>query len=65
LVRVPDAEADAANAALVGASVCLPAAHPQTAELVRRLGFEVRTVDLSEFAKAEGCVTCLSLLFAE
>ncbi|SRR5579884_364589 len=64
LVRVPAAEPDAANAALVGANVCLPAAHPQTAELVRQLGFAVRTVDLSEFAKAEGCVTCLSLLFA-
>ena len=65
LVRVPDAEPDAANAVLAGASVCLPAAHPQTADLVRRLGFEVRTVDVSEFAKAEGCVTCLSLLLKE
>jgi dimethylargininase len=65
LVRVPPAEPDAANAALVGDSVCLPAAHPRTADLVRRLGFAVRTVDLSEFAKAEGCVTCLSLLLAD
>jgi dimethylargininase len=62
LVRVPDAEPDAANLALVGGRVCLPAAHPRTADLVRRLGFEVETVDLSEFAKAEGCVTCLSIL---
>jgi dimethylargininase len=65
LVHVPEAEPDAANAALVGDSVCLPAAHPRTADLVRRLGFAVQTVDLSEFAKAEGCVTCLSLLFRE
>jgi dimethylargininase len=62
LVRVPDEEPDAANLALVGGRVCLPAAHPQTADLVRRLGFEVETVDLSEFAKAEGCVTCLNIL---
>jgi dimethylargininase len=62
LVRVPDAEPDAANLALVGGRVCLPAAHPQTADLVRRLGFETETIDLSEFAKAEGCVTCLSIL---
>jgi dimethylargininase len=65
LVRVPDEEPDAANALLVGTHVCLPAAHPRTAELVRGLGFDVETVDVSEFAKAEGCVTCLSLLFAQ
>jgi dimethylargininase len=65
LVSVPAAEPDAANALLVGDQVCLPAAHPETAELVRRLGFTVRTVDVSEFAKAEGCVTCLSLLFTD
>jgi dimethylargininase len=62
LVRVPDAEPDAANVLLLGARVCLAAAHPQTAERVRQLGFEVEAVDLSEFAKAEGCVTCLSIL---
>ena len=64
LVRVPDPEPDAANALLVGARVCLAAAHPRTADLVRGLGFDVQTIDLSEFAKAEGCVTCLSLLLS-
>ena len=59
---VPAAEPWAANVMLVGASVCLAAAHPQTAGLIRARGFEVRTVDISEFAKAEGGVTCLSLL---
>ncbi len=63
-VRVPDEEPDAANVALVGDRVCMAAGHPRTAERVRELGFEVRTIDLSEFAKAEGCVTCLSLLLA-
>jgi dimethylargininase len=65
IVRVPDEEPDAANAVLAGDCVCLPTAHARTADLVRRLGFEVRTVDVSEFAKAEGCVTCLSLLLAD
>jgi dimethylargininase len=65
LVRIPDQEPDAANALLMGTRVCLPAAHPQTAELVRELGFDVRAVDLSEFAKAEGCITCLSILLTE
>ena len=35
----------------------------QTARLVESLGFTVRTTPLSEFAKAEGAVTCLSLIF--
>jgi dimethylargininase len=65
VVRVPGAEPDGANAAVVGTSVCLPAAHPRTADLVGRLGFEVRAIDLSEFAKAEGCVTCLSILLGD
>jgi len=31
-------------------------------DIERARGFEVDAVDLSEFAKAEGCVTCLSIL---
>jgi dimethylargininase len=65
VVRVQEEEPDAANLLLAGDWVCLPAAHPRTADLVRRLGFGVRTVDLSEFAKAEGCVTCLSILLTD
>jgi dimethylargininase len=65
LVRLPDAERDAANVALVGDHICLPASHPETAEMIRRLGFAVETADVSEFAKADGCVTCMSLLLAD
>ena len=49
-----------ANSLPLGDTVCMSAAHRQTAELLRQRGVQVRTVDLSEFAKAEGCVTCLS-----
>lgn len=35
---------------------------PQSAELIRSLGYRVVTVDISEFEKLEGCVTCLSVL---
>jgi hypothetical protein len=30
--------------------------------MIRRLDFTVATVDIAEFAKAEGGVTCLALL---
>ena len=61
--EVPADEPHAADVALVGDTVCMAAEHPRTAELVESLGFMVRTTPLSEFAKAEGAVTCLSLIF--
>ena len=64
LVRIPEAELWGANVALVGTTVLMNVVHVATAELVRSLGFDVRTTDLSEFAKAEGGVTCLSLLLS-
>jgi dimethylargininase len=63
LVHVPEDEPWAANVALVGSNVCLAAEHQRTADMIRQLGFDVKTTDLSEFAKAEGGVTCLSILF--
>jgi len=62
VLHVAEGEPDAANVALVGNRVLMGAAHPRTTELVRARGFEVDVIDLSEFAKAEGCVTCLSIL---
>ena len=55
----------AANTLRVGNAVCIAAEHVRTANLLRDCGFDVRTVPLSEFAKAEGGVTCLSLVFNE
>jgi dimethylargininase len=63
LVRVPSEEAYAANALAVGDTVVLPSGHPHTASGLRALGFEVLSVSLSEFAKADGGVTCLALPF--
>jgi dimethylargininase len=65
MVAVDAAEPSAANVALVDGGVCIAAAYPRTADLIRSRGFPVATADLSEFAKAEGCVTCLSLLLQD
>jgi len=62
MIAVPATEPWGANVALVGLSVFVATAYWQTAEMIRGRGFNVRTVDLSEFAKAEGGVTCLSIL---
>lgn len=46
---------------LGGSSLLLSAAAPATAALLTDLGYDVVTVDISEFEKLEGCVTCLSV----
>jgi dimethylargininase len=63
VLEVAEGEPDAANVLLLGDQVITASAHPRTAERVRARGWSVTTVELSEFAKAEGCATCLSLLF--
>jgi len=51
-----------ANALLAGETVIYPDAFPKTR--ARLQGLDVRTVDAEELAKAEGGVTCCSLIFA-
>jgi dimethylargininase len=47
---------------LGGDRVLIAASAPRTAELLEDLGFAPIVVDISEFEKLEGCVTCLSVL---
>lgn len=61
-ISVPEEEPFAANLLLVGDTVCLASSHQHTAELIRNLGFKVKTTDISELAKAEGAMTCSSLI---
>jgi len=42
-------------------SVLLAASAPDTADLLRSRGLDVVTVDIGEFIRLEGCVTCLSI----
>ena len=43
----------------------MAASAPRTAELLASRGYEVVAVDIGEFEKLEGCVTCLSVLIAD
>jgi dimethylargininase len=43
----------------------MAASAPKSAELVAELGYEPVVVDISEFEKLEGCVTCLSVRLRE
>jgi len=46
---------------LGGGKLLMAADAPRTAELYADLGYEPVLVDVSEFQKLEGCVTCLSV----
>jgi len=61
-IDVDPAEPFAANALLTPNGVLMPSAFPRTIARVQKHGIKVKTVDASELAKAEGGVTCCSLL---
>ena len=63
IVEIDPSEPFAADVLVIGRSVVSAADNPKTAALIGTLGFDSRTTNLSEFAKAEGGVTCLSLVF--
>jgi len=64
-IAVDPAEPFAANVLRVGDVVLSAAAHPRTNARLRDAGIEVREVLMSEFAKAEGGVTCCSIIIEE
>ena len=61
-VRPVDEEAGCHVVPLGGDQVLIAASAPRTAGLLDDLGFTPVVVDISEFEKLEGCVTCLSVL---
>jgi len=62
-VAVAPEEPSAANALLVGGVVVYSLAYPRTLGVLERRGARVILVDLGELAKAEGALTCCSLVF--
>jgi len=63
IIEVDPAEPHAANALRIGDKVVFPAAFERTRHRLERAGIGTVTVDVSELAKAEGAVTCCSLVF--
>jgi len=61
-IEVDPSEEHAANALLAGSGLVYPDCFPRTRERLERAGIAVTTVDVSELQKAEGAVTCCSLL---
>ncbi|HEX3865772.1 MAG TPA: hypothetical protein VHV78_03435 [Gemmatimonadaceae bacterium] len=63
LISVPDDEPCAGDVLVIGEHIISSDAFPRTADLLRSTGAEVIPVSVSEFAKVDGGVTCLSLVF--
>ena len=64
-LRAVDEEAGAHVVPLGDDLVLIAASAPRTAEQLADLGFAPVVVDISEFEKLEGCVTCLSVLLPQ
>ena len=65
LVAVDPREPTAANALRLDDRIIFPQTFPRTAERLDERGLRLVLVDVSELAKAEGAVTCCSLLVAD
>lgn len=61
-IEVDASEPFAANVLRVGNTLVHDVAHARTAARLRDAGFDIVTVNASELAKAEGAVTCCSIL---
>ncbi len=61
-IKVDPKEPHAANALLIDDNLIYPEKYIRTIKRLERCGLHLKTVDVSEIEKAEGAVTCCSLL---
>ena len=62
-IEIPVEEAYAANCIWVNDTVIVPEGYPAVLAAVKGAGYDVLTVDTSEFRKLDGGLSCLSLRF--
>jgi dimethylargininase len=63
LIRVPAEESYACNCVLVNHRVLMPAGFPQLEQRLIRRGYKPLPLEMSEFRKMDGGLSCLSLRF--
>jgi dimethylargininase len=63
IVAVPQEEALGANVLALGEDILVPKGYLETARRIEAQGRRVHAVEVSEFEKRDGGVTCLSLLY--
>jgi len=63
LIPVDDEEMYAANCLWVNGTVLVAAGYPKTGQAIREAGLKTMVLDVSEFRKLDGGLSCLSLRF--
>jgi len=63
-IEVDPSEPYAANAVMVGETIIFPAAFPKTGAKLADAGIRMSIVEADELARAEGALTCCSLIFS-
>ena len=62
-IETGESDRYAANCLAIGKTVLMPTGFPKVAESIRKEGFETVELEMSEFEKADGGPTCLSIIF--
>jgi dimethylargininase len=62
-IPVPDEESYAANSLWINDTVLVPEGYPVTMKNIQHAGYKTITLDMSEFRKLDGGLSCLSLRF--
>jgi dimethylargininase len=65
VIEIDPQEPHAANVLRIGDGLLMPASFPRTHQRLLDAGFKVDAVDVSQLQKAEGAVTCCSLVFRD
>ncbi len=63
ILKINGSEAYAANSLWVNGTVLVPQGHLDTATAIESRGYSVRMLNVSEFQKLDGGLSCLSLRF--
>lgn len=64
-IEVAPEESYAANCLALGNTLIMAAGYPRLEDQIRSEGFDIVTLEMSEFEKADGGITCLSLIIPE
>ena len=63
ILEIDKDESYAANCIWVNDTVLIPRGFPKAKEMIKSEGYAVKEVDVSEFRKLDGGLSCLSLRF--
>ena len=63
ILKIDESESYAANCIWVNDKVIIPMGYPKAKKIIKDAGYEIIEVDVSEFKKLDGGLSCLSLRF--